>query len=54
MCEHNRWNTLKWNHYTTCTALPVVNISTICTSFSGDVSVAQLVVSMSGIVPELY
>ena len=39
------------NQYTTCTALVVVNISATLTSFFGDVSVAQLVASMSGVVP---
>ena len=36
--------------YTTCTASGVVNISASWTSFFGDVSVAQLVASMSGVV----
>ena len=38
------------NQYTTCTALVVVNISATLTSLFGDVSVAQLVASMSVVV----
>ena len=38
------------NQYTTCTASVVVNISASWTSFFGDVSVAQLVASASGVV----
>ena len=43
-CEWNRCQ----NHYTMCTASVVVNISASWTSFFGDVSVAQLVASVSG------
>ena len=35
-------------HFTTCTTLAILNIS--ATSFSWDVSVAQLLASMSGVV----
>ena len=49
-CERNRCHALKRNQYTTCTASGVVNISASWTSFFGDVSVAQLVASMSGVV----
>ena len=38
------------SQYTTCTALVVVNISATWTSYFGDVSVVQLVASMSGVV----
>ena len=40
----------KKNQYTMCTASVVVNISASCTSFFGDVSVAQMVASVSGVV----
>ena len=49
-CEPNRCHPLKRNQYTTCIALVVVNISATWTSFFGDVSVAQLVELMSGVV----
>ena len=50
ICELNRCHPLKRNQYTTCTASVVINISASWTSFFGDVSVAQLVASMSGVV----
>ena len=46
----NRCHALKRNQYTTCTSLVVVTISAIWTFFFGDVSVAQLVASMSDVV----
>ena len=45
----NQYELIK-NQYTTCTASVVVNISASWTSFFGDVSVAQLVASASGVV----
>ena len=47
ICEQNRWDVLKRNQYTTCTALVVVNISA---TFIGDISMAQLAASVSGVV----
>ena len=49
-CELNRCHPLKRNQYMTCTASVVVNISASWTFFFGDVSVAQLVASTSGVV----
>ena len=50
ICGPNRCHPLKRNQYTTCTASVVINISASGTSFFGNVSVAQLVASMSGVV----
>ena len=50
ICERNRWNASDKIQQTTCTAFVVVNISATLTSFLGDVSVAQLVASMFGVV----
>ena len=49
-CELKSCHPLKKNQYTTCTASVVDNISASRTSFLGDVSVAQLVASVFGVV----
>ena len=49
-CIGRRWDALKRNEYATCSALVVVNISAPWAFLFGDVSVAQLEASMSGVV----
>ena len=49
-CSTWRWYRRRLMQYMTCTASGVVYISASWTSFFGDVSVAQLVASMSGVV----
>ena len=49
-CERNRCHPLKKNQIYDVTASVVVNISASWTSFFGDVSVAQLIASVSGVV----